>query len=177
MLLGARCAANIALKPKHAVQAIDRLQSALAFIGITDLWAPSICLFHRQFGNEVDPTEMINVRQSDTLSEAAEHQASPTPDAVDTEIEVGAVLDPYDMVVFQAALRLFAGRCKAWRVKLPPHVTQLLVDAETLCRVGGEGARSSVLCSDVVHDALGNLTDSASTSTQPQGASRRGGAQ
>lgn len=34
-----------------------------AFVGITDFWAASICLFHKKFGGDPLPVEQVNVRR------------------------------------------------------------------------------------------------------------------
>ena len=68
MLLGIDCNA-VAYKdtnyfqptPQQRMQAIDTL-SRMAFVGLTEYWQETVCLFHAMFGGRITPHELRNVR-------------------------------------------------------------------------------------------------------------------
>jgi hypothetical protein len=68
MLLGIDCNAAAYKKtnyfqptPEQRVQALNTL-SRMAFVGLTEYWQETICLFHAMFGGRITPHEMDNVR-------------------------------------------------------------------------------------------------------------------
>eukprot|EP00055_Hartaetosiga_balthica_P017199 m.113624 g.113624 ORF g.113624 m.113624 type:complete len:148 (+) comp9267_c0_seq16:583-1026(+) len=74
LLVGKRCefllntkVSNIIWEPSQLEVnlAMERLHGPqMAFVGLTDEWNTSICLFHAMYGGEITPHEMTNVRPS-----------------------------------------------------------------------------------------------------------------
>ena len=61
MLLGHACFADVALdgeELQHAVSIVDQL----AFVGLTDDWDRSLCLWHAKFGSALHSIERLNTR-------------------------------------------------------------------------------------------------------------------
>ena len=65
-----------------------------AFIGITDRWLESICLFHAMYGGKVKSVEIENVRPSPTTR-------------VYSPLEFDLISDPFDQMVYQFGLNWF----------------------------------------------------------------------
>lgn len=67
MLLGIHCNyASVSptyFKPteQQRQQALDIVER-MSFVGLTDYWEASICLFHAMYGGRITPHEMDNVR-------------------------------------------------------------------------------------------------------------------
>ncbi|CAJ1360684.1 unnamed protein product [Effrenium voratum] len=76
--------------------AVSRLREGFAFIGITEEWDISVCLFHRMFGGQCMPSDFEDMRPHSP----GETAAVPYEDA-DT------ITDPYDMPVYEEAVRVF----------------------------------------------------------------------
>ena len=55
MLLGYFCNENIVLTREH-VEAAKQVLQRVAFVGLTDFYAESICLFHQMYGGVVSYT-------------------------------------------------------------------------------------------------------------------------
>ena len=87
-------------------RALERLES-LAFVGITDRWAESACLFHAQFGGRLHPAEVRAFRQKDHSVAQEAREVS------DAELRD---LDAWDTQVFERAKALFEGRLALYGV-------------------------------------------------------------
>eukprot|EP00038_Savillea_parva_P013475 m.210969 g.210969 ORF g.210969 m.210969 type:complete len:439 (+) comp25331_c0_seq1:184-1500(+) len=191
MLLGRNCGYNLSqpITPIKAVQAIRHVTTALAYVGITDFWDTSICLFHRQLGGTLDPAEFRNVRpkmatstpdpasmianrksrrdsasttDTETRDDAAGvantvssdgstagEPASVSIPALSSTQQVvveGAVLDPLDAAIYQAALRIFVRRCRKFNVDVPQRALDSIVEPSILCL----HRPHTVLCSSAV---------------------------
>merc|ERR1719419_403692 len=62
MIVGYRCASNHVLTKVDLQKAKERVEK-FGFIGITDEWNRSICLFHKQFGRKTYDVEFQNKRE------------------------------------------------------------------------------------------------------------------
>lgn len=61
MMNGYPCNKPVEVTEEMTQYAINRIRQA-AFVGDTDEWDSSICLFHAMFGGEVNPHSFQNVR-------------------------------------------------------------------------------------------------------------------
>ena len=52
---------DLALRCEHLQRALERV-GRMAFVGVTDRWNPSVCLFHATFGGEPHPTLLRKFR-------------------------------------------------------------------------------------------------------------------
>jgi len=85
-------------KKEQVDLAVQRVKADFAFVGITDEWELSVCLFHVMFGGRCCPFEMMNMRPgSQHLGEDRKY---------DTSILEGFV-DTYDGEVYKAARERF----------------------------------------------------------------------
>lgn len=98
--------APIHLTPVDADTACKRVKQ-FGFIGITDYWEASICLFHAQFGGEQRSAELLNTRQN--------------PSGVDKKtfnyVKQGlppACNDSLDLIVFSCAADTFMTRIQKY---------------------------------------------------------------
>lgn len=113
MLTGDSCAANVPVDEKRLGRAIDVLHKA-AFIGITDEWNDSLCLFHAMYGGQLNAHSFQNVRSTEEMSskynrnEADQHV---TPED-----------DPYDWQLFLVGKAIFRERQRIYGLPIyePP---------------------------------------------------------
>eukprot|EP00049_Salpingoeca_infusionum_P001171 m.45757 g.45757 ORF g.45757 m.45757 type:complete len:545 (+) comp10895_c0_seq1:315-1949(+) len=69
MLAGFTCAQNVTITDDIFKKALNALEHRLAFIGLSEHWNGSVCLFHRMYGSSVHLTELANLRKGVSLSE------------------------------------------------------------------------------------------------------------
>lgn len=63
MILGMKCAAqDVKLTRDDLREALSRVRNEFAFIGITEYYTETVCLFHRMFGAPIHPHELQNLR-------------------------------------------------------------------------------------------------------------------
>jgi len=82
-----------------------RLQTGFSFIGITDEWDLSICLFNKMFNQVCRSIQFANTRPSHTKSSSSWDTA-----------ELNGWRDPYDNEVFDVALQLFQANLRKYNV-------------------------------------------------------------
>lgn len=87
---------DVELKPDMAmvVEAVQRLREGFAFVGLTDKWRLSICLFHAMYGARCNDSEFQDVnrqRQNSTWDAAA----------------LQGFHDPFDGLLYKEAQRIF----------------------------------------------------------------------
>merc|ERR550514_2499518 len=62
MMNGRDCGAAVPVTVDMMSSAIDRLDTGFAFVGLTEEWALSVCLFRAMFGGKCHRREFLNVR-------------------------------------------------------------------------------------------------------------------
>eukprot|EP00614_Pseudopedinella_elastica_P015935 CAMPEP_0172653500 /NCGR_PEP_ID=MMETSP1068-20121228/243862_1 /TAXON_ID=35684 /ORGANISM="Pseudopedinella elastica, Strain CCMP716" /LENGTH=130 /DNA_ID=CAMNT_0013467935 /DNA_START=1155 /DNA_END=1547 /DNA_ORIENTATION=+ len=62
MILGSRCASKRTLGTPEIATAVQRLKDDFAFVGLTERFADSVCIFHALFGGRPAAAEFVNVR-------------------------------------------------------------------------------------------------------------------
>jgi len=102
---------NLAGRPPtthhDAAEAARRVREGFAFVGITEMWDLSMCLFHKMFGGACQPSDFEDIRPSSPGKTAqAEYNAS----------ELLGWQDDADAVVYQAALDVFHKNLAAFSV-------------------------------------------------------------
>lgn len=105
MLTGSKCAADVPVDEARLATAVAVLREA-AFVGITDEWNESMCLFHAMYGGDLNEHVFQNVRATDTMNrgynrDEALEKLSPED-------------DPYDWQLFLVAKALFRERQKTY---------------------------------------------------------------
>eukprot|EP00045_Choanoeca_perplexa_P006219 m.52673 g.52673 ORF g.52673 m.52673 type:complete len:502 (-) comp13520_c0_seq1:11-1516(-) len=70
MLLGFNCAHHVKLDMGMLAEAKRRVRYDLGFVGLSEHWNASICLFHRKYGGPMHPIELANLRPSGNGTEA-----------------------------------------------------------------------------------------------------------
>merc|ERR1719343_801322 len=65
MLLGESCGPRkqSALSESSLAAAVDKVR-AIGFVGLTEEWLLSVCLFHAKFGGDMLKAELVNVRKA-----------------------------------------------------------------------------------------------------------------
>lgn len=145
MLTGGRCAESSASAPallsklrfpssSHRVAAAKKVIRTMSFVGLTERWDESVCLFHRLFGGKVDPQELQDMH----LGKRGAH--------VDyDESELKGFVDHDDEAVYAAAVARFEELKRA----ALEDISELL-NSSSLCgadiMIGG-GADSGAACS------------------------------
>jgi len=99
---------------KQKAQAVATVEN-MAFVGLTDYWHESICLFHAMFGGRITKHEMDNVRPG-IIDELGENPAPVW------EKEVPKEEDPLDWELFQTAKRIFVTRLVQYGIQVPPDL-------------------------------------------------------
>jgi len=68
MTLGKKCAQPyVNLTRTDLKEAIRRVQEDFAFVGLTEYFVESVCLFHRMFGGAINIDELKNMRFGEWL--------------------------------------------------------------------------------------------------------------
>jgi len=88
MVVGHRCASEYILTNADLQKAKRRIEK-MRFIGITDEWNRSICLFHKQFGGNIYDVEFQNKREGNY-----------------TKYEFSRIDDPYDDELYEHVKKL-----------------------------------------------------------------------
>ena len=81
MVLGKTCSSVYSLSAADLEEAKRIVENEFLFVGLTDEYDRSICLFHAMLGGVVRPNEFLNSRRSDRLRGGTESQRSLEPDA------------------------------------------------------------------------------------------------
>eukprot|EP00049_Salpingoeca_infusionum_P001180 m.45868 g.45868 ORF g.45868 m.45868 type:complete len:311 (+) comp10902_c0_seq1:173-1105(+) len=100
MLLGIKCNKNVPVTDDMVERAIGRLKQ-FAFVGLTDEWNDSVCLFYRMFGGDHTPNAFKNVRDTADASGSHAYVRSKGLEVFDVDV------DPADWEVYQAAKAIF----------------------------------------------------------------------
>lgn len=101
MLTGGKCAESFRMREGRFDGGQSRLQEALkaldsmAFVGLTERWEESVCLFHRMFGGRINNAEFLNVHEG-----FSHHGAY-------AEEELEGFRDEVDDLIYEAAKRRF----------------------------------------------------------------------
>lgn len=87
--------------------AMERFEDAFAFVGITEEWALSICLFHVMFGGKCLGTEFINMRPGPPSRKRRPRTASSSDLRSGREPSIAANSDEYDGALYRRAVQRF----------------------------------------------------------------------
>lgn len=88
------------------VKAMHRLITGFAFVGLTELYDLSVCLFHAMFGGRCLPVEFTNTRPT--------KRQAPEPTAAFTAW--GGIVDGHDWRLYGEAVRIFFARLQEYGV-------------------------------------------------------------
>ncbi|EGD78963.1 hypothetical protein PTSG_01937 [Salpingoeca rosetta] len=111
MLTGHVCASRVDVTDALTDEAI-RVMQAAAFVGITELWGESICLFHAKFGGRVHDAQFVNLRNTTTFQRVLPRRP-PRAHRLTPED------DPHDWRLFQAAMQRFRRDQLTYAVPVP----------------------------------------------------------
>jgi len=64
MVLGKTCASSYRLRPRDLVEAKRIVRDEFLFVGLTDQFDRSVCLFHAMLGGTVQTNEFVNMRRT-----------------------------------------------------------------------------------------------------------------
>lgn len=105
MMNGHDCGAPVPISSDMVATAIQRLDRGFAFVGLTEQWALSVCLFHAMHGGSCHAREFLNVRPG------KRHTAM----RYDTSGLEGWV-DPYDGALYARAATVFRNNLARFNV-------------------------------------------------------------
>jgi len=142
MTLGHYCGGTLAITPELMIQALGHLHQAFTFVGITDYWDVSICLFHAQFGGAQHQSSFVNVRETAARIKNSgdaglrKQEVSNGDNAGKYSQDDGDKWDPADTILFQAGLRIFRKRLVRFNlVPSPTFVDDLRIKSlQSLCK-------------------------------------------
>lgn len=86
-----------------AREAVQRLRKGFAFVGLTDLWTPSVCLFHRMLGGAPRAGEFESSRVNRGVNGTGSEKRSGRYD----EAQLEGYRDEYDEALYAAARARF----------------------------------------------------------------------
>jgi len=96
---------------EHQVSVEDAVSKVwqLHFVGLTDFWMESICLFHAMHGTSPGPAEFLNTRNGghDPWKDSSWQTVSISPRGPHNASLLGGLQDPVDTAVFKAAVARF----------------------------------------------------------------------
>lgn len=90
----------------EATLAAQRLRQGFVFVGLTDQWDLSVCLFHKLFGGDCASVEFLNSRPGELHTEAGDYNTS----ALDGFIDV------HDRAVYDEAKEIFQAKLALYDV-------------------------------------------------------------
>ena len=99
-------------KPNLAL-AMRRLRDGFAFVGLTDEFDLSVCLFHRMFGGPCSSFELYNMRPTNYTERGV--ATRPTSDQSALKV-LGGYVDPFDTPLYELARARFKEECAAYNV-------------------------------------------------------------
>ena len=108
MLSGSYCASE-ANSPFTALDGLRLSRTVIhrmGFIGLTERWDESVCLFHAMYGGEVFEVEFQNNRPSDTIRQIRYEPKIRHPSPILQE-HIDMIEDPVDSLAYTWALRWF----------------------------------------------------------------------
>lgn len=105
MMNGNLCGEDVQVTDDMLAHALWRLSDGFAFVGLTEEWALSVCLFHAMFGGDCHEREFLNVRPGVSRSEAG----------YDTS-ELNGWHDPWDGALYKRATEIFWGNVAKFHV-------------------------------------------------------------
>jgi hypothetical protein len=86
---------QIQITPEMVDNAVHRLETGFAFVGLTEEWPLSVCLFHKMFGGRPQKRDFLDVRPGKAHSNLYDVSA------------LENFTDPYDGPVYARAKQLF----------------------------------------------------------------------
>eukprot|EP00747_Dinoflagellata_sp_TGD_P164451 gnl/TRDRNA2_/TRDRNA2_184418_c0_seq1.p1 gnl/TRDRNA2_/TRDRNA2_184418_c0~~gnl/TRDRNA2_/TRDRNA2_184418_c0_seq1.p1 ORF type:complete len:329 (+),score=34.45 gnl/TRDRNA2_/TRDRNA2_184418_c0_seq1:95-1081(+) len=105
MLIGAPCGAKV---PTNTALAIARLKN-FSFVGLTDYWMLSICLWHKKMGGQPLPIELANNRPGSIGQNG-------TTRKYDAQALFGKWKPPIDMQIYKAGADKFWAEIEAHKI-------------------------------------------------------------
>lgn len=91
-------------------EAIEMLQDGFVFVGITEQWALSVCLFRAMFGGRCRNTDLLNTRPGTDSNESSSGSDYDTS-------ELYGWVDPWDGPLYAEALSIFDTSRKVYNVQ------------------------------------------------------------
>ena len=108
MLNGLYCAQVVEVTEAMVNRAIDRMARA-AFVGITDEWNDSMCLFHAMYGGRLPAPAFQNIRATD-------HMVAGSYNSQQALVAVAKEDDPNDWRLYESAVIIFRRRQKRYGI-------------------------------------------------------------
>lgn len=95
LISGLPCNDEYQVNESHLAKAIYRLDTGFAYVGLTEEWELSVCLFHKMFGGECAEHEFSNVRPGRAHQKEYDLQ------------DFNGWTDPYDAEVYRHGSQIF----------------------------------------------------------------------
>eukprot|EP00041_Stephanoeca_diplocostata_P034666 m.1194043 g.1194043 ORF g.1194043 m.1194043 type:complete len:216 (+) comp24559_c0_seq9:1331-1978(+) len=129
MLTGFRCGSDHIATTSNLAVATDRLHTAFAFVGLTDYFNLSVCLFHAMFGGTPRALSFANYRPTEKFAPGYAQE-----DALQA---VSFNDDPLDAALYEEARTVFVARLQQYGFDVP---AELLLPATRGVSPGAEPA-------------------------------------
>ncbi|EGD80597.1 hypothetical protein PTSG_01186 [Salpingoeca rosetta] len=142
MMAGYKCGEDVEVTHMHVKLALHRLRTHFVFVGITDSWTESVCLFHRMFGGRLVEHAFHNVRETtgnlgnrqrrranDTMTpNGGEEDDDDSEDAAEEEPMFTIADDPLDWLLYTEARRIFTRNLVKYGLVCPENADAVLHD-------------------------------------------------
>eukprot|EP00055_Hartaetosiga_balthica_P015059 m.86673 g.86673 ORF g.86673 m.86673 type:complete len:556 (-) comp8767_c0_seq2:136-1803(-) len=116
-VLGKMCAQLYTVTLDDTIQSILLMQTHIAFIGDTDYFNSTVCLFHRMFGNRMSEVELKNTRPtSNYLDKVKANGFSVLPKDAWKKLDVK--YDKFDWLLFVVANDIFYHNMKRFGISI-----------------------------------------------------------
>jgi len=123
MLVGKTCGNDVKVTDAMRTQAFERLRSTMAFVGLTDMFNASVCLFHHMYGGAPEEYQFQAVgleRSSDFLFKHYHRSKKYQPlpgggERVHQDMwkDIDPMAEPNDWPIYQEVVRIFVQRLQA----------------------------------------------------------------
>jgi len=102
---------------EEAALAVQRLREGFAFVGLTEKWDISVCLFHKMFGGDCDAAEFVVSRPGEEQTSTWEgfSKIEKIGHEFDTS-QLEGFTDTHDGLVYEEATQIFSANLAKYEV-------------------------------------------------------------
>eukprot|EP00055_Hartaetosiga_balthica_P015484 m.91665 g.91665 ORF g.91665 m.91665 type:complete len:232 (-) comp8878_c0_seq2:597-1292(-) len=122
-LTGRQCATPVTISILDLWRAVRRVKKFFAFIGVTEYYTTSVCLFHRMFGGKISAVEFENLRPTGDVIERVEAEGYTTLPK-DAWKGLSVNYEKYDWLLYVVVLDMFYNNVKLYGLEIPAKLEE-----------------------------------------------------